>query len=92
MPRLWNKGGVPDVPVLKKLHSNYYASHDSIDSDPMVVHYLERGEDVACRPAIQKVAGDLLEQLEFRGKFQKAQKKEVLTWRLLMGTLCLLMV
>lgn len=50
-----------NVPVLKKIYSDYHAPHDKIESDPMVVHRLQRGEDVSHRPAIQQVACELLE-------------------------------
>lgn len=47
--------------VIATIHSDYEASVDNVLSDPMVVHHLERGEDVSGRPVVQKVAQTILE-------------------------------
>lgn len=46
--------------ILARIHSDYHALGDDPMSDPMVVHYLERGEDVSSRPTIQRVAEIIL--------------------------------
>lgn len=48
------------VEVVAVLHSDYHGTEDSIVSDQMVVHHLERGEAVSSRPAIQAVAEKIL--------------------------------
>lgn len=48
--------------VLAVLHSHYHGTEDDIGSSPMVVHRLERGEDVSGRPAIQRVAELIMER------------------------------
>ena len=47
--------------VFAVLHSDYNGPEDDTLSLPMVVHHLERGEDVSSRPAIQAVAAQILE-------------------------------
>lgn len=49
--------------ILARIHSNYHASEDDPMGDPMVVHHLERGEDVSCRPTIQRVAEIILDHI-----------------------------
>lgn len=50
--------------ILARIHSNYHASGDDPMSDPMVVHHLERGEDVSRRPTIQRVAEIILSRVQ----------------------------
>ncbi len=50
--------------VFAVLHSDYCGTVDVVDSDIMVVHHLERGEDCSTRPAIQKVAQIILDKAE----------------------------
>lgn len=49
--------------TLAVLHSDYRGTVDVVDSDILVVHHLERGEDCSTRPAIQKVAQIVLDQV-----------------------------
>jgi len=48
------------VEVLVSIISDYHAVEDNPNTVPMVVHHLERGEDVSSRPAIQRVAETIL--------------------------------
>lgn len=48
------------VKVLASIVSRYHATEDTVDAEPMVVHHLERGEDVSGRPVIQRVAEMIL--------------------------------
>lgn len=50
--------------ILARIHSNYHAPEDDPMGDPMVVHYLERGENVSCRPTIQRVAEIILDRIQ----------------------------
>ena len=54
--------------ILASIHSNYTGKEDDIDSSPMSVHYLERGQDVSSRPVILKIAAMILDM---------AKRKEV---------------
>lgn len=56
-----------NLEILAVLHSDYTATSDNTDGDLMVVHHLERGEDVSSRPAIQKVATIILEKISETG-------------------------
>lgn len=49
------------VEVLASVVSDYHAAEDAVDTAPMVVHHLERGEDVSSRPVIQRVAERILD-------------------------------
>lgn len=51
------------VSVLATIHSQYDAAADDPAATPMVVHHLERGEDVSARPTTQRVAEMLLSQI-----------------------------
>lgn len=51
------------VRVIARIHSDYHGAADDPCSDPLVVHYLERGQDVATRPVIQRVAQIILEEV-----------------------------
>jgi len=57
--------------ILARIHSNYHASEDDPMSDPMVVHHLERGENVSCRPTIQRVAEIILSRVQDTAKNDK---------------------
>ena len=50
--------------ILARIYSHYHASEDDPMGDPMVVHHLERGEDVSCRPTIQRVAEIILSRIQ----------------------------
>lgn len=50
--------------ILARIHSNYHAPEDDPMGDPMVVHHLERGENVSCRPTIQRVAEIILSRIQ----------------------------
>lgn len=57
------------VEVIAVLHSDYQGKEDCIESSPMVVHYLERGDQtVKDRPAIQAVAEKIMELIETENK------------------------
>jgi CRISPR-associated Csx3 family protein len=63
--------------VITVLHSDYHGNEDNIESSPMVVHHLERGEDVSARPAIQRVAEMILRDIKVKEvKRMKAINKE----------------
>lgn len=49
------------VKVLAKIHSDYEAHQDDTSKDHLVVHHLERGEDVSTRPVIRQLAEMLVE-------------------------------
>jgi CRISPR-associated Csx3 family protein len=59
--------------ILARIHSDYHASEDDPMSDPMVVHHLERGEDVSCRPTIQRVAEIILSRIQDAVKNDKEE-------------------
>ncbi|HOV79868.1 MAG TPA: CRISPR-associated protein Csx3 [Bacillota bacterium] len=52
------------VEILASIVSDYHATEDVADTAPMVVHHLERGEDVSSRPVIQRVAEIILNLLK----------------------------
>lgn len=59
------------VEVIASILSDYDAPADQVDTIPMVVHHLERGEDVACRPVIQRAAEIILKFLKEEYKMSK---------------------
>ncbi len=63
------------IPVLQVIHSDYHAGQDDVSSSPMVVHHLERGEDVSTRPTIQRVASMLVDMLDDRAGKQPAKEE-----------------
>lgn len=60
------------IPVFARIVSEYPGTADRPDASPMVVHYLERGEDVSCRPTIQKIAAMLLDMAGDKKKEEKS--------------------
>lgn len=57
------------VKVIAVLHSDYKGTEDKTETSPMVVHYLERGDDnVKNRPTIQVTAEMILNLTEIKKK------------------------
>lgn len=53
------------IEVIAVLHSDYHGAEDRTETSPMVVHYLERGDEkVKNRPAIQATAEKILNLIE----------------------------
>lgn len=67
-----------EVEVLTVIHSDYNGEMDDIDSSPMSVHYLERGEDVSSRPVIRKVASMILDLVDVKNKEVKMFSSNIL--------------
>lgn len=51
------------VAVVARIWSDYNGTEDNTENPMMSVHHLERGEDVSCRPTIEKVAAMLHEMV-----------------------------
>jgi CRISPR-associated Csx3 family protein len=64
-----------NVEIIAVLHSDYQGKEDRIESSPMAVHYLERGDQtVKNRPAIMAVAAKIVELIETKEEEEKEEK------------------
>jgi len=63
------------VSMVAVLHSDYHGTADEVSGPIMRVHHLERGEDVSSRPAIQKVACQVLDLAETGNENKKEATK-----------------
>ncbi|MFZ2192659.1 MAG: CRISPR-associated protein Csx3 [Candidatus Moraniibacteriota bacterium] len=68
-----------EIEIITTIHSDYYGTEDNTNSNPMVVHHLERGnEETKNRPVIQAVAQKILNILPKKEKKMELLKDGIL--------------